>query len=566
MGGRVKTLHPKIHGGLLGKRDDPEHVAQMQAHDIPPIDLLCLNLYPVPRDDCEAGLHPGRRRRADRHRRAGDAALGGEKPPGRDPADRCGRLSRVPAPLGSRTSWTLDYRRGLAAKAFAHTVAVRLRDYQLLRGGGGRRRRFPGDTGRLRAEKVQELRYGENPHQRGVLYRTPGAEEGLASAEQLNGKALSYINLFDAAGAYATVAEFDEPAAVVVKHANPCGAAIDSRHWRPPSSGRGRGTPISAFGSILAFNGEVDRGPGGGHCRQGIRRGRGRAGLCRTRPWKSLRPSPRWGKNVRLLRCPLPKAGGLNLRTIPGGFLAMDEDGKRTDNADIKVVTQRAPTDAETRDSDLRAAHLQTRKEQRHRISEGWNASRRRCRPDEPRRCGPPRRHQSRGSRSRARSSLPTRFLPFNDALEVTLDAGVMRRRPAGRQQERRQLHRVRQRARISRWCSRERDTSCTNTETRQHRTPVVGADGDTRIPSRPRGQLCWTTQTWTLERIADLELLLGHHFRDTWALSKTPFPTRRSRRRTGPATNASSSWATRCSASWSRRRSTGVSPTTRER
>jgi phosphoribosylaminoimidazolecarboxamide formyltransferase/IMP cyclohydrolase len=249
LGGRVKTLHPRIHAGILARRDDPEHMAEMAAHDILPIDLVCLSLYPF----------------GDTVRRPGatlaDAVemidIGGPAMlraaaknhahvvPLVDAADHGGFLERLDA-----GRLDADYRRALAAKAYRHTALYDAAVAGYLSAGAAEP--FPPFL-MLAADRVNELRYGENPHQRGFLYRTPGAQ-GLAAAEQLNGKELSYINLLDAAGACATVADFDEPTAVVVKHCNPCGAASADDLEDALSS---RSTARSAGGSASASRGRA---------------------------------------------------------------------------------------------------------------------------------------------------------------------------------------------------------------------------------------------------------------------------------------------------------------------
>ncbi len=416
MGGRVKTLHPKIHGGLLGKRNDPEHVAQMQAHDILGIDLLCLNLYPfretIRKPECtlaetieqiDIGGPAMLRSAAKNHAHV---------IPLIDANDYGEFLSRW-----DEGQLDTEYRRRLAAKAYAHTAAYDAAITNYLSGGDDR---FP-STLMVAAEHVQELRYGENPHQRGVLYRIAG-EEGLASAEVLSGKALSYINLFDAVGAYATVAEFDEPAAVVVKHANPCGAAI-GRDLPTAFERAWEGDPISAFGSILAFNGPVDVDLAEGIAAKGfvevvVAPDYTDAAL------EIIKTKPRWGKNVRLLRCPLPKAGGLNIRSIPGGFLVMDEDGRRTESADMKIVTQRAPNEAETRDLIFAQRICKHVKSNAIVLAKdgmivGVGAGQM-SRVDAARLAV-----SKAGDRAQGAVFASDAFLPFNDALEVALDAGA---------------------------------------------------------------------------------------------------------------------------------------------
>ncbi|MHC4549531.1 MAG: bifunctional phosphoribosylaminoimidazolecarboxamide formyltransferase/IMP cyclohydrolase [Planctomycetota bacterium] len=417
LGGRVKTLHPKIHGGLLGRRDDPEHVAQMQAQGIAPIDLLCLNLYPfvatIRRPDAtfadaieqiDIGGPAMLRAAAKNH---------ADVIPLIDSADHEEFLRRLDA-----DELDADYRRGLAAKAYRHTAEYDAAVAHYLAGPAGEP--LPG-TLTVTAEKVQELRYGENPHQRGVLYRLPGAE-GLATAEVLGGKALSYINLLDAAGAYTTVAEFDAPCAVVVKHANPCGAATDAdlptafeKAWD--------GDPVSAFGSILAFNGEVspalaERIAAKGFVEVVVAPGYAAEAL------SILVKKPKWGKNVRLLTSPLPARGGLEIRSIPGGFLVQERDGKATDPADLQVVTKRAPTEAEIADlvfAQRVCKHVKSNAIvlARDGMVVGVGAGQM-SRVDAARLAV-----FKAGDRGRGAVFASDAFLPFNDALEVAVDAGA---------------------------------------------------------------------------------------------------------------------------------------------
>jgi len=415
LGGRVKTLHPKIHGGILGRRDDPEHVAQMEAHGIPPIDLLCLNLYPFVETIARPGVTlPEAVEQIDI---GGPAMLRAAAKnhahviPLIDAADYAEFLERMDA-------GTLDagYRRGLAAKAFRHTATYDA----AIAGYLGDAEPFPPALV-LGAEKVTELRYGENPHQRGALYRTPGAK-GLASAEVLNGKALSYINLLDAAGAYTAVAAFGAPAAIVVKHANPCGAAeadaiVDAfeRAWE--------GDPVSAFGSILAFNRAVtpdlaERIAAKGFVEVVV------APEFEADALATLTSKPKWGKNVRLLRCPLPDRGGLEVRTVPGGFLLQERDGKVTEPADLQVVSKRAPTDAEIRDlvfAQRVCKHVKSNAIvlAKDRMAVGVGAGQM-SRVDSSRLAV-----AKAGDRSRGAVFASDAFLPFNDALEIALDAGA---------------------------------------------------------------------------------------------------------------------------------------------
>jgi len=417
LGGRVKTLHPKIHGGLLGRRDLPDHVAQMQAHGIEPIDLLCLNLYPFRETIAKPDVTladaveqidiggPAMLRAAAKNHKDVVALI--------DSSDFVEMLARL-----DKDDLTPEYRRALAAKAYQHTclydsaIANYLADDD--------ESPFP-PTLTIGAERVETLRYGENPHQHGVLYRIPG-EGSLAAFEQLNGKALSYINLLDAAGAYTTVAEFDAPSAVVVKHANPCGAASHEnlvtafeRAWE--------GDPISAFGSILGFNREVDANLAEAIAAKGfvevvVAPSFSEDGL------EVLRTKPRWGKNVRLLKSELPKADGMEVRSIPGGFLVQDRDAKATNAADLKIVSKRATTDDELRDlvfaqricKHVKSNSIVLAKDcmivgvgagQMSRVDAAGMAV------------------KKAGDRAQGSVFASDAFLPFNDALQVGLDAGA---------------------------------------------------------------------------------------------------------------------------------------------
>jgi len=427
LGGRVKTLHPKIHGGLLGRRDLPDHVAQLKAHGIDPIDLLCLNLYPFRETIAKPDVTlaeaveqidiggPAMLRAAAKNHAFVVALI--------DSADYAETLARM-----DKDELTLEFRKKLAAKAYQHTCLYDSAIANYLAGNGLAGDGLAGDgdspfppTLMVGAERAQTLRYGENPHQSGVLYRIPG-EGGLAACEQLNGKALSYINLLDAAGAYTTVAEFDKPSAVVVKHANPCGAASHEnlvtafeRAWE--------GDPISAFGSILAFNREVsaelaDAIAAKGFVEVVVAPSFSEEGI------DILRTKPRWGKNVRLLKSELPDAEGMEVRSIPGGFLVQDRDARSTDPTDLKMVSERQPTDQELSDlvfaqricKHVKSNAIVLAKDsmvvgvgagQMSRVDAAGMAV------------------KKAGERAKGSVFASDAFLPFNDALQVALDAGA---------------------------------------------------------------------------------------------------------------------------------------------
>ena len=229
--GRVKTLHPAVHAGILADRRKPEHVDQLDELGIAPFDLVVVNLYPFS-ETVASGATPGRVRRADRHRRPGDGARGGEEPP-------LGRRRRRPGaatPRCSRRStaggFTLDERQRLAAAAFRHTATydVAVASWMGNVAGARRRLRLPG-VGRPRAGTApQVLRYGENPHQRAALYRS--RQPGLAHAEQLHGKEMSYNNYVDTDAAWRAAHDHADPCVAIIKHANPCGIAVGRGHRR----------------------------------------------------------------------------------------------------------------------------------------------------------------------------------------------------------------------------------------------------------------------------------------------------------------------------------------------
>ncbi len=339
--GRVKTLVPQVHGGLLGRRDSPAHLDQMAAHGIAPIDLVCVSLYPfeaavasgAPPDEWVEQVDIGGpamiRSAAKNH--AGVAVL-------TDPA----QYPRLIAELDAHSGITLALRRQLAAEAFARTAAYDAAIATWFARQVGEL--FP-ERLILAGERRQRLRYGENPHQEAAFYAT-GHRPGVATARQVQGKELSYNNLGDADAAFEAVAEFEAPACVIVKHANPCGAAEAAtlaEAWEAAL----RCDPVSAFGGIVAVTRALDAVTAervAGIFTEAIiapdADEAARAVLARK-------------KNLRLLLTggvPDPAAPGLALRTLAGGFLAQTRDAGRIGPADLKVVTQRAPTEAELGD------------------------------------------------------------------------------------------------------------------------------------------------------------------------------------------------------------------------
>ena len=345
MDGRVKTLHPKIHGGLLGREGTDDAV--MAEHGIAPIDLLVVNLYPfaqtVAKPDCsyedaieniDIGGPAMLRAAAKNHARTSVVV---------DPADYEALLEALKA--GGSTA---AQRRAWAAKAYAHTAAY---DGQIAMWLSPRAEdpatpeAWP-RTFHASLQLASALRYGENPHQRGALYVEAGAGEGIvATARFLQGKELSYNNLADADAALECVKAFDAPACVIVKHANPCGVAVAADLMTAYDRAFAV-DPTSAFGGIIAFNRELDAATAAEILkRQFVEVVIAPAIAADALPHFAKKP------NVRVLACgPLRPAGGLEYKRIAGGLLVQDADTDSLTAADLKVVSKRAPSEAELRD------------------------------------------------------------------------------------------------------------------------------------------------------------------------------------------------------------------------
>ena len=258
MDGRVKTLHPKIHGGLLGLRDKAEHVEAMKKHNIEPIDMVCVNLYPfektVSKPDCsfEEAIEnidiggPSMVRSAAKNHKFVTIVT--------NPAQYNKVLSEMTHKKGAVG---LELRQELARDAYALTASYDAAISQYLNRRAGEV--FP-ERLTLAMLRDQELRYGENPHQRGAFYRLPDSREVSVGTSRLlpGGTPISFNNLMDANAAFELVKEFDEPAAVVVKHMNPCGCAVDADICKAYEKAY-LGDVVSAFGGIVAVNREVDK-------------------------------------------------------------------------------------------------------------------------------------------------------------------------------------------------------------------------------------------------------------------------------------------------------------------
>ncbi|NMG33822.1 bifunctional phosphoribosylaminoimidazolecarboxamide formyltransferase/IMP cyclohydrolase [Azoarcus sp. TTM-91] len=353
--GRVKTLHPKVHGGILARRDLAEHIDTIAAHDISRIDLVVVNLYPfqatVARPDCalEDAIEnidiggPTMVRAAAKNHGDENGGVGIVT----DPEDYAGIVAEL-----KNGSSKLSYktRFALAVKAFTHTARYdsAISNYltSLVGNDSGdiSRQAYP-ERLQLAFDKVQDLRYGENPHQTAAFYKEPGAAEGgVAGYTQLQGKELSYNNIADADAAWECVKAFDTTACVIIKHANPCGVALGATPLEAYKKAFST-DPTSAFGGIIAFNCEVDRAAIEAISAQFLEV------LIAPSYTADALELVRAKQNVRVLTCPLGKpAGALDYKRVGGGLLVQSADEARIQLADLKVVTKRAPTPAELQD------------------------------------------------------------------------------------------------------------------------------------------------------------------------------------------------------------------------
>lgn len=346
MDGRLKTLHPKVHGGLLAIRENPEHEAAMLAHDIRPIDLLVVNLYPfeatlakgAPFAECVENIDiggPAMIRAASKNHEDVAVVV--------DPSDYAALADEIAATGGATL---LATRRRLAQKAFARTAAYDAAISNWLAAELGEAappvRAF---GGRL----AEPMRYGENPHQAAGFYLTGETRPGVATARQAQGKQLSYNNVNDTDAAFECVAEFDPAraaAVVIVKHANPCGVA-EGASLREAYLKALRCDPVSAFGGVVALNRTLDAAA----ARE----------IVKIFTEVIIAPDAEdeaieivgAKKNLRLLLTgglPDPRARGVTFRSVAGGFLAQTRDNAVVDDMDLKAVTKRAPTAQELAD------------------------------------------------------------------------------------------------------------------------------------------------------------------------------------------------------------------------
>ena len=346
MDGRVKTLHPRIHGGLLALRDNPAHRAAMEEHGINGIDLLVVNLYPFEQTVARGGDFAECIENIDI---GGPAMI-------RSAAKNHAHVAVIVDPVSYsevREAMTAndgavpdDLRRRLAARAFARTGAYDAAISAWFAKQTGED--FP-ERLNIAAERAEICRYGENPHQAAAFYRSGEVRPGIATATQLQGKALSYNNLNDTDAAFELVAEFDPaegPAVAIIKHANPCGVALGSSQLEAYERALAC-DPVSAFGGIIALNstltGETARAIAGIFTEV----------IIAPDADEEAREILAAKKNLRLLvtgGLPDPAAPGRMVKSVAGGLLVQDRDNGRIDPAALKVVTRRQPDEAEMRD------------------------------------------------------------------------------------------------------------------------------------------------------------------------------------------------------------------------
>ncbi|MBF0678482.1 MAG: bifunctional phosphoribosylaminoimidazolecarboxamide formyltransferase/IMP cyclohydrolase [Devosia sp.] len=349
MDGRVKTLHPKVHGGLLSVRDNPEHKASMDEHEIGAIDLVAVNLYPFEKTVASGASYdeiienidiggPAMVRSAAKNHAYVTVVV--------DPADYPAIIEAI-----KNGGIPFELRQKLAAKAYARTAAYD----SAISSWFAREIDFQDVTYRSFAGTLSEvMRYGENPHQWAAFYKTGENRPGVATATQTQGKTLSYNNINDTDAAFELVSEFDpaETAAVaIIKHANPCGVAVGATLLDAYTKAL-RTDPVSAFGGIVALNREIDAETA--------------TEIVKVFTEVIVAPSATQEaqdiiaakKNLRLLLTgglADPKADGLLVKSVSGGLLVQGRDNRNVDDCELKVVTKRQPTEAELADLKLAA-------------------------------------------------------------------------------------------------------------------------------------------------------------------------------------------------------------------
>ncbi len=340
--GRVKTLHPAVHAGLLARRDRPDHAAALTEHGIAEIDLLVCNLYPfadtvaagADRDACIENIDIGGvtliRAAAKNHEFVAVVT---------EPADYAALLTELSSVEGT----VLATRQALARKAFAHTAAYDAAIAAWFAREDGIA--FP-QTLTIAGTLIEETRYGENPHQAAAIYRTDEPRPGVATARQVQGKELSYNNYGDTDAAFELVAEFSEPAVAIIKHSNPCGAAIGA-DLREAWDKALRCDPVSAFGGIVALNRPLDAATAEAIAQIFVE--------VIIAPEADPQAIEIIGRKsaLRLLLTggvPDPAAPGRLIRSVAGGLLVQERDRVSPSRDSLTIVTRRVPTEAEIAD------------------------------------------------------------------------------------------------------------------------------------------------------------------------------------------------------------------------
>ena len=345
--GRVKTLHPRVHAGLLARRDLPAHMQTIKEAGIDPIDLVVVNLYPFSQTVAKPGCTfedaienidiggPTMLRAAAKNHGGVAVAV--------DPADYPLLLAEMGERKGSIGAAT---RFRLAQKVFAHTAAydAGIANYLTSLDEKHERTAFP-STLTLQFEKTQAMRYGENPHQSAAFYRDASPAPGtLAAYRQIQGKELSYNNIADSDAAWECVRTFSEPACVIVKHANPCGVAV-GKHPLEAYQGAFSTDPTSAFGGIIAFNRPLDEAAAQAVAKQFVEV------VIAPEVEEGARKVLAAKTNVRVLE--VPPGTGINdydFKRVGGGLLVQSPDSRNVSEAELKVVTKLKPTPAQLAD------------------------------------------------------------------------------------------------------------------------------------------------------------------------------------------------------------------------
>ncbi len=345
MDGRVKTLHPVVHGGLLGVRDAPDHKAAMEAHGIGAIDLVYVNLYPFEQTVAAGGDYETCVENID----IGGPAMIRSAAKNHGYVAVCTEIediAQVLAELSEGGATSLALRKTLAARAYARTATY---DSSIASWFAAELGEFAPGRFSIGGQLAQTMRYGENPHQAAAFYRFPNPALGVATATQLQGKELSYNNINDTDAAFELISEFnpaDGPACAIIKHANPCGVATGASMLEAYQRALAC-DPTSAFGGIVALNGRLDAATA--------------AQLLEVFTEVVIAPEAdddaialfRKKKNVRLLvtgGLPDPRASGKTFKSVTGGFLVQSKDTAHLTPTDLQVVTKRAPTKTEVRD------------------------------------------------------------------------------------------------------------------------------------------------------------------------------------------------------------------------